>query len=491
MHKKIKNGIKPVLLPFLMAVFPSLFHYGNNVAITVLSSVLRVLLINIFVAVVIITFCLLIYRRNIWHGTIASFILLFFFNIYGIIFDLLMKQNIVRIEHYTLLPVVILLYVYSIWIITKLRDSTLPIIWNCLVLILCVLILVNLAKILPVEIKKGETSREASNSYVEPIRSQNKKDPDIYYIVLDEFSGFEPMREYWHYDGVDKFKQFLEDKQFFVAEQTKGHSDVTLYELATRLNYQEYPCCYELQTYFSVIADNRVMQFLKARGYTTLVFDQTGIAFPTEKPIKSDYTYVKPPETFISTSFLDEFGKLVIDRTMLRVFSTFYDPLIDTTYLKTHKDMLFFTLDRVSNLGDIPSPKFVYVHLLLPHMPFIFDKNGLLIASTYNTNWDDYLDQYIYSISYTEKMITNILSQADPERPPVIILQSDHGARNQIYNGNEKQLLKNFPEEYKTAILFTLYIPGFDTSKLSQNINPINTFPIVFNYLFDTDIPLK
>ncbi len=88
-------------------------------------------------------------------------------------------------------------------------------------------------------------------------------------------------------------------------------------------------------------------------------------------------------------------------------------------------------------------------------------------------------------------MIENIFSQADPKRPPIIILQSDHGARNQIYNGNEDALLEDFPEEYKTWILYTLYIPGYDTSSLPQDINPINTFPIIFNYLFDANVPLQ
>jgi hypothetical protein len=85
-------------------------------------------------------------------------------------------------------------------------------------------------------------------------------------------------------------------------------------------------------------------------------------------------------------------------------------------------------------------------------------------------------------------MIGNILSNADPKRPPVIIFQSDHGARNIDYGS---VTLDDFPEEYKTSIVFTLYIPGYDTSNLPQDIDPIDTFPIVFNYLFDDNISLK
>jgi hypothetical protein len=51
--------------------------------------------------------------------------------------------------------------------------------------------------------------------------------------------------------------------------------------------------------------------------------------------------------------------------------------------------------------------------------------------------------------------------------------------------------LDDFPEEYKTSIVFTLYIPGHDTSNLPKDIDPIDTFPIVFNYLFDDNISFK
>jgi hypothetical protein len=97
----------------------------------------------------------------------------------------------------------------------------------------------------------------------------------------------------------------------------------------------------------------------------------------------------------------------------------------------------------------------------------------------------------MYAIRVAESMVDNILSQADPERPPVIILQSDHGARNKKTGSPDSVILENYPEEYKTSILFALYMPGYDTSSLPQDVDPINTFPIVFNYLFNANIPLK
>jgi hypothetical protein len=87
-------------------------------------------------------------------------------------------------------------------------------------------------------------------------------------------------------------------------------------------------------------------------------------------------------------------------------------------------------------------------------------------------------------------MITKIFAVADPQHPPVIILQSDHGARNHLTDNEGSAILPNYPEEYKTLIMYALFLPGYDYSGLPQDIDPINTFPIVFNHLFDANIAL-
>jgi hypothetical protein len=402
-----------------------------------------------------------------------------------------LKVDIVQVEHYFLLPLFILTAIYAAWSTVKLKNFDLTRIWNSAVLVLAVLTTFNIVRITPHELEKAQQTALTASAPEVSALSLGADYPDIYYIVMDEFSGFEPMRQYWTYQEIDDFKGFLQDKGFFIAEQTHGLSQTTLYELASRLNYEEYRCCGETRTYFAAIANNEVMRYLKTKGYTTVTFDESNSVFPTDLPMQTDFNYSVAPDSAPPSTLLDDFGILVINNTMLRAFSYVYEPFVASPGLDGHKDLLFFTLDKMSNMPEVQSPKFVYVHLLLPHMPFMFDKNGVVITSTYNTNWNDYLGNYIFSLSYIKRMINNIFSQADPKRPPIIILQSDHGARNQIYNGNEETLLKDFPEEFKTWILYALYIPGYDTASLPQSINPINTFPIIFNYLFDAKIPLQ
>jgi hypothetical protein len=241
------------------------------------------------------------------------------------------------------------------------------------------------------------------------------------------------------------------------------------------------------ETYFRAVSDNRVMRYLKARGYTTVIFDETPYLYPTKTPVLADYTFVYGDDEAASSTFmLDEFGLLVIDNSMLRAFSRYY---ISTSPAEiAHQKMILSTISRIGDLDDISSPRFVFVHLMIPHTPFMFDEDGQLIPAAYHQNWNYYLGNYKYATKVAMQLVDNILAASDPERPPVIILQSDHGARNS--DKPRAVNLENFPEEYKTNIFFALHMPGYDTTQIPQDVNPINTFPIVFNYLFGDGIPL-
>jgi hypothetical protein len=258
--------------------------------------------------------------------------------------------------------------------------------------------------------------------------------------------------------------------------------------MAERLNYQPYEVGvpnYQ-QIWFDAIADNKAMRFLKEQGYTTVVFDEKFLGYPSEPAMVADFSfnYGQIPETQ-SIGFFNDFGMLVLENTMLSAFKRFIHP---TTYAQ-HIDMLNFTLKKINELEDIESPKFVHVHLMLPHAPFIFNDKGKLNGAEAYHNWNYYLGQYNYSIKVATEMVSNLLEGADPSNPPVIILQSDHGARNKEegYEG----VLANYPVEFKTSILFAIHLPGLSKDEFPPDMDPINTFPLVFNQLFEANLPLK
>jgi hypothetical protein len=479
-------------LPILFAIFPSLLHYANNVKILNIGSLERMAVANLFLAILIFVIFVLIKPKAVTHSAIAAFIFLIFFNLYGILYNALLKLDLIQIEHYNLLPLYFLLAIYMSFAAFKLKDDTSKNVWKLFLISFTILSIYNIARILPTEIKKYNRNDPVVNAKSIELQTDEKY-PDIYYFVFDEFSGLEAMRQYWHDTNVDRFKEFLSSKGFYIAEESHGSTIDTLHQMAIRLNYKDYPLgAAYVDTYYQDIADNRVMKFLKRKGYTTIVFDETRVSFayPAKPPIESDinYEYDSSVDSETGGFLFDEYGMLVADKTMLLAFSKLYK-INNPEHLK-HKNMLYFTADKVGDFKDI-SPKFVYVHLMIPHMPFMFDANGGYVDPKFHQNWDYYLGNYLFTINLIKQMVSNILSNSDPDNPPIIILQSDHGARNKPTPSPESKILKEFPEEYKTLILNSLYLPDCENAPLSQDMDPINTFPIIFNCVFDAQIPLK
>jgi hypothetical protein len=228
------------------------------------------------------------------------------------------------------------------------------------------------------------------------------------------------------------------------------------------------------------------MKYLKSLGYTTIVFSElrSDFIFPSAPPIKADYLFEKP-ETGVSTAAFDDFSRLVMSYTMLKPFIA----EINLAAIEQHKDMINFTVEKIGHLENIPGPKFIYMHLALPHEPFLFQANGGLNPPQDYGNWNDYLGNYIFAQQIAEKVIKSIKASADPSRPLVIIMQSDHGARNFIMTPADVPL-PNYADKYKHLIVNALYLPSCDQSILTQDMNPINTFPIIFNCYFNAGLPL-
>ena len=351
------------------------------------------------------------------------------------------------------------------------------------------MIIFNLGIIIPKEVDKLQHIKTTRADLAQAIRLTQPHLPDIYYIILDEFSGLRPMREYWNNPKVNEFKKFLSSKGFIVFQDPHGSSTYTLREIASRLNYQQFTWDEEPKSqkyWFNSISKNRAMDYLKQQGYQTVTYNEMQFAFPSAPPIEADvtYNYEDIPPTDLGV-FFDEFGVLVADNTMLNVLSPYYTRMSTSQ----HADMVFFVTNEVGKLSENNSPKFVYVHLLIPHAPFMFDEKGNMNASDAFNNYAFYLDNYNFSIYLAQKMVNNILSNASSATSPVIILQSDHGFRNSPSSFVGR--LENFPDEYQTSILYAFRMPGFEPLYTAQEMDPINTFPIVFNHLFEAEIPLK
>lgn len=144
----------------------------------------------------------------------------------------------------------------------------------------------------------------------------------------------------------------------------------------------------------------------------------------------------------------------------------------------------------------------VFSYNYQPHPPYFFDADGnsLDVKTTHPTaaerrhEWSlksDYIDQLKHINGLILQTVENILEQNETE--PLIIIQSDHGPASN-WTSSEKLSGAHGNEDLfyeRTSILSAVYVPsGCDRDKYGDANTSLNTFILVLNNCFNTDIGL-
>lgn len=233
---------------------------------------------------------------------------------------------------------------------------------------------------------------------------------------------------------------------------------------------------------------NKVFPLLKDIGYKTVAFD-TGFAF-TEL---HDVDYFLSP--FIRLNPVEEF---LLGSTPLRVITNFIDLKLPINNYKTHLTRLRHTVSELKTVNSIPGHKVIFAHLLLPHPPFIFTQDGAYVepkhpfgifdGDDYLGSTEEYYNGYREQVQFTSTLVLDFVDQilADSDIPPIILIQGDHGpGMNHDWDGAEKSCLFE-----RTSILNALFLPGVEKEQLYPQLSPVNSFRIIFNSYFGTDLEI-
>jgi hypothetical protein len=483
----MKAQIRSIALPLLAGAYPILFLFGHNALNLPLGSLIFPLGATLLAAAAAYGIFFAFQRRPI-HASLSAtaFVILFF--AYGFLAQALVGGDRFRVDHFPLLPAALVIAGYAGYAIARLKPAIAAGLQRILLLVTAVLVVANLALAAPAEYNKA---RQAAQAIV-PVTgteaeaaSATQTLPDIYYIIFDEYVGFDAMRDYWHDPLAEQFNTFLQQNHFYVARNSRSPTINTLTEMASRLNLENVPENAAPSTLLPELQKNKVMQVLKAHGYTTVVIN---MAF---QGIQADTSYGFDASE-VSGMAADEFQQAFLDDSMFSAFKFMMQASNQAAVRQ--RDMIEYSLQATTSLPNGPAPKFVYTHLLLPHPPFIFDENGNLLPPQAADDWHYYLGQYKYTTKLAEQLVTTLLAKADPDNPPIIILQSDEGARNLQRRGPDNVVmngyLENYPGQYNQYILNALYLPGFDYSQLRQDMLPVDTFQIILSHYLQVNLPI-
>jgi hypothetical protein len=476
--------------PFLFGLAPILFAYAHNVRQIPVHPGEMVLPVIVTFGLGLVLWTLLALMVRDWAkaAVIVSLFLILFF-LYGHVQAALGSSEA---RQSFLIPVFAVLIAASSILILRARGnlSGLTLVLN---FIGAVLVVMNLAAALPGLVRTGRGREAVSVTATGPVAGE----PDIYYIILDEYTRSDYLKSVYHTDN-SAFLLGLERDGFMVAGHGRPNYGVTYFSLASSLNFTyldslaraEGPNSLNDAPLISMIEHNRLADFLRRRGYHIVTF-------------ASGYTGTELADAELRLGPFwqpSEFQNMLFGTTMLAGVLELASSRFDS---EMHARLIRYTLATIPRAGKGRHPAFVFAHVVCPHLPFVFDARGarpkFVHYDAINPNADvatvngkelrggkevrewyeaNYGPQVQYLDVLVREMVDRIL--ADSAHPAVIILQGDHGP--------------HFEPEHFT-ILNAIRVPPAvvrhpEAAALYDSITPVNTFRVLLSRLFDTTMSL-
>lgn len=510
--KKLLPWIKRYYIyshPFLFSLYGVLFLFANNQTEYRLSVIWPSVAISLGFTLVVFFITKLLFKRLDISAPLSSLIVIICLS-YGQ-FLAFGKNAQLKLASYVfgsdqiVAGVVVLVLVVAVVFIFKFKTR-LKVVNKFITILAIILIAFPLYKSVSYEIKSGRMLRKEPSKVFIHTKNRNELGdishlPDIYYIILDRYDGQRALQEQLHFDN-SKFLNFLKDKGFYVPKNSTTNYPKTFLSLASSLNMKymdfltkqtEGGASSDESIVTPFLEDNDVMHLLKDNGYSYVHMGSWWE--PTKKNRNADVNFYPGSNQFLNA---DEFTVGFFNLTLAsRLMNFSHKDLVDVSQdpnNNTHRQAALFEYDTFKKIPDLPGPKFVFVHILLPHDPFVFDKDCNPISEEVvkkNTHQVNYVNQVQCANKKTEQLIEEIFTKSKTK--PVIILQADEGTfpmnsplpPHQGWGTATDQALRE-----KFPILNAYYFPDGDTKNLYDNITPVNSFRIVLNKYLGTDFPL-
>jgi hypothetical protein len=326
--------------------------------------------------------------------------------------------------------------------------------------------------------------------------------PSIFLIVLDKFTGRHSLAKNYGYD-LGPFENALRERGFIVPESTRSNYPHTTFSLASMLNWAfinelvgTTPEDQWRRIAAEAVEDSRLRRFLRELGYEFVFISSTywltrhnrfaDRVLPEGQSLRDDRLGAR---YLASTPLLS-----VIRRYLMRDDRSQFPYPVESAADLEHK------FEIIADLASENGGLFVFAHVLSPHEPYVYYQDCShrepYWPPTDRTEDDSHIRQL-----YTEQircLSHHIISMVDliiseSARPPIILLQSDHGHGRITIDpliGAHLPLtaLEIEQVEERLEVFSAYHLPGPTAGLIPDTITSINLLPIVLNHYFEADI---
>jgi hypothetical protein len=483
--------------PFYLLLLPlfSLFHgYNDLFGFFPVGQMAFYLLLSYGLAAVTYLVAYLFIRRPAVAALISFCVLLFtlFFGPYHDFLKSVSSEGLIS-SYKVILPVSILLLALIVYAFAK-KSVALDKFSRYLNTLMIVLLVLESGKALlrlPQTIKTNNLIYSATpvNDQYKSATLPDSAKPDIYFMVLDEYTSNAALQDIWHFNN-DSITNWLSAKGFYVVSNSRANYDFTPFSISSTLNMnyirpnEDTFGITSQQILQSVrsLSNNETFTLLQKEGYEMHFFA------PFNSPLEH-------------YSLLHEFGDYSLKKLYNHTLPMRVRRDILWNFLSAGKDaepdrftynnfgkrvedtkVTISNTEQAADANPNRKPRFVYTHLMITHKPHLFNADGTLRPSQEILASDNLQPTYTQQVIYANKVIQELVShiQQNNKKNTVIIIEGDHGFRD-LPDPTNRHRFSNFN---------AIYFADGHYAQLYKDMSPVNTFRAVFNNYFHQHLPL-
>lgn len=265
---------------------------------------------------------------------------------------------------------------------------------------------------------------------IEPQKSPINVLPDIYFVLMDGYSGNTALKKYWKFDNT-LFKDTLTKLGFTISDSARGRMPATIGSLSFTLNASDfqYPK-FSLSNMDLVtrkyVTNNALYRVLEKNGYQI----ESKSIFWDDMPFFFGQGEIDPKFTFLCPVLTRNF----VYRVLIKVYNTANSRNYTiANWFSDYDDKIELELNKQEKgvYAAEKAPHFVLNHLFYTHHIFRYDSAGKRLPTTQIGLWDPgYINQVKYNNNVCTKYFSNLIhTYKGAGKPLIIIAISDHGSR--------------------------------------------------------------
>ncbi len=431
----------------------------------------------------------LIFRNHLKTALFTAFLLSFYL-FFGTIDDFLKKHAYILSRYTWIMPLFLLCFIIFLVYLKKTNRQLVKLTFflnALLVIYLCVDTVGLLWKMShPDNNKLAIYGDNKKNNYAACNECRN---PDIYFLLFDEYASTVSLRETFHFDN-SALDSFLLQRGFSLQRFSHGNYNFTPFSMASILNMNyisgiKNPDACTIEDYANcnnLIRNNEVIHFLSSRNYEIVnysIFDLAGNPTLVESTLLPVKTRLITDQTLYNRMMHDIGWHLFIGKMEISWLTK------NQILSSLHNDNLFIAKLKEESRKKTSQPRFVYTHLAMPHYPYYYDEHMLLRNRKDLVADPDpgHVESYTKYLTYTNQTLRELIDSIhkNTNHTAVIILMGDHGYRTKTGDGDRKHYFKN---------LNAIYFPDKDYQRLTDTISGVNQFRVILNSLYKQNLPL-